>query len=463
MFRSALVILSGNAFSAVMLLARNLLVARLISVENYGIAATFSLALAVIEMTSTFGLQQQLVQDKRGNDPAFQAALQGFQVLRGIINAVILFALAGPFASFMGVPQVTWAHQLITVILVMNGFVHFDMYRLGRRMQYVPAAMAAILAPLAALAAIWPLHKVYGDYQVMLWSLIIQSAGTALVSHLVAERPYQLRFDREVMRQSLKFGWPLLIDGLLLFAIFNGEKVIVGNAYGMEPLALFTMAVTLTLTPALVLQRSASSFFLPQLSVGSDRSRFDFLSAVTLQSHLMFGALLVATVVIAGGPFVHLVLGPKYQPILPLLDLLAVMQALKVMKGGAATVSLARGKTSNGMLANILRVATLPVAFAVALAGGNIVTVIWIGIAGEFAGFALSFLLLQRQVHVKAAPILPGLVLILLLLGVTALGAAGHLTEFWPWVMMVLLLAMPVTMAELRSYVMARVVTHHGD
>jgi len=463
MLKSALVILSGNAFSAVMLLARNLLVARLISVENYGIAATFGLALAVIEMTSTFGLQQQLVQDKRGNDPAFQAALQGFQLVRGILNAAILFLLAGPFASFMGVPQVTWAHQLIAVILVMNGCVHFDMYRLGRRMQYVPAAMAAILAPLAALAAIWPLHKIYGDYQVMLWSLIIQSACTALVSHLVAERPYQIRFDREVMRQSLRFGWPLLIDGLLLFAIFNGEKLIVGNAYGMEPLALFTMAVTLTLTPALVLQRSASSFFLPQLSVGTDRNRFDYLSTVTLQSHVMFGALLVATVVIGGGPFVELVLGPKYQPVLPLLNLLAVMQALKVMKGGAAIVSLAQARTANGMIANILRVATLPIAFAVALAGGDIITVIWIGIAGEFIGFVASLALLHRQVAFRLGPIGPALVLATVLLVVTALGAAGALPEFWPWVMLMLLLALPVTMAELRSYVMARVVTHHGD
>ena len=463
MIKSALVILSGNAFSALMLLIRNLLVARLISVENYGIAATFSLALAVIEMTSTFGLQQQLVQDKRGNDPDFQAALQGFQVVRGIVNAAILFALAGPFASFMGVPQVTWAHQLITVILVMNGFVHFDMYRLGRRMQYVPAAMAAVLAPLAALAAIWPLHKVYGDYQVMLWSLIIQSAATALVSHLVAERPYRIRLDREVMRQSLAFGWPLLIDGLLLFAIFNGEKVIVGRAYGMEPLALFTMAVTLTLTPALVLQRSASSFFLPQLSVGSDRTRFGFLSAVTMQSHLMFGALLVATVVIGGGPFVELVLGAKYQPVLPLLNLLAVMQALKLMKGGAATISLAQGRTSNGMIANILRVATMPVAFAVALAGGDILTVIWIGITGELIGLGVSLLLLHQQVKLKLGPMIPGLALVLVVLVVTGLGAAGKLPDFWPLVMLALLIATPVVMPELRSYVMARVVTHHGD
>lgn len=463
MFKSAFVILSGNAFSAAMLLVRNLLVARLISVENYGIAATFTLALAVIEMTSTFGLQQQLVQDKRGNDPNFQAALQGFQVLRGFVNAAILFALAGPFASFMGVPQVTWAHQLITVILIMNGFVHFDMYRLGRRMQYVPAAMAAVLAPLAALAAIWPLHKVYGDYQVMLWSLIIQSAGTALVSHLVAERPYRIRFDREVMRQSLRFGWPLLIDGLLLFAIFNGEKLIVGRVFGMEPLALFTMAVTLTLTPALVLQRSASSFFLPQLSVGSDRPKFEFLSAVTLQSHFMFGALLVATVVIGGGPFVELVLGAKYQPVLPMLSLLAVMQALKLMKGGAATVSLSQARNANGMIANILRVGTMPIAFAVAVAGGDVITVIWIGIAGEFIGLCASLLLLRRQVKVRLTPVLSGLALVMLLLAVAGLGTAGDLPHFWPLVMLGLLVLSPVAMAELRSYVMARVVTHHGE
>ena len=51
----------------------------------------------------------------------------------------------------------------------------------------------------------------------------------------------------------------------------------------------------------------------------------------------------------------------------------------------------------------------------------------------------------------------------MVLLVVTGLGAAGKLPDFWPLVLLALLIATPVAMAELRSYVMARVVTHHGD
>ena len=60
---------------------------------------------------------------------------------------------------------------------------------------------------------------------------------TALVSHLVAERPYRLVLDREIMAESLRFGWPLLVNGVLLFVVFNGDRVIVGHGLGMATLA----------------------------------------------------------------------------------------------------------------------------------------------------------------------------------------------------------------------------------
>jgi hypothetical protein len=82
MFRSALLILSGNAAASLLLLARNLIIARLIPVADYGVASTFAIAMAVVEMASALGLQQQIVQARNGEDPRFQSALQGFQVLR---------------------------------------------------------------------------------------------------------------------------------------------------------------------------------------------------------------------------------------------------------------------------------------------------------------------------------------------------------------------------------------------
>ena len=70
MFKSALLLLSGNIFGSLMLLVRNLVVARLISVEDYGIAATFAISMAIVEMITALGLHQLIVQDSKGNDYA---------------------------------------------------------------------------------------------------------------------------------------------------------------------------------------------------------------------------------------------------------------------------------------------------------------------------------------------------------------------------------------------------------
>lgn len=464
MFKSILLVFSGNAVNAALLLLRNIIIARIISVEDYGLAATFAVAVSIIEMTSTFGLQQLLIQDKRGNDPSFQAALQGFNLLRGMVNAAVLFLLAEPFVSFMGVPQIAWAHRLLAVILLMNGLLHFDAHRLNRTMDYLPATLIAFASPLGALLAVWPLYVAFGDYRVMLWSMIIQSATNAIVSHLVAKRPYRISFNREIIAQSMRFGWPLLIDGLLLFVIFNGEKLIIGRELGMEPLALFTMAITLTFTPALILQKTASSFFLPQLSATTEVDRFRHLAIAAVQSHLFFGGFLVAGVVVCGAPFVHLVLGEKYQDIVPLLTLLAIMQALRMMKGGGATVSLARARTSNGMLANILRIAVLPFAWYAAATGSSVIVIIWIGIAGEGLGLLVSLGIMRAQLRFSLRPVLIPLLIMLGILTIVGTNGAGLLTPgLQSALVLVVLLSSLFFMGDLRRYISDRTIMHHGD
>ncbi len=72
--------------NAILMMVRNLLVARLISLQDYGLASTFVLAVTIVEMMSALGLQQQMVQSKQGDEPYLQASLQGFQAFRGVIN-----------------------------------------------------------------------------------------------------------------------------------------------------------------------------------------------------------------------------------------------------------------------------------------------------------------------------------------------------------------------------------------
>ena len=411
MLRTALLILSGNAAASLLLLARNLVVARLIPVADYGVAATFAVAMAVVEMVSALGLQQQIVQAKEGDDPHFQAALQGFQVLRGAATGAILFLLAGPMAAFLGIPEAVWAYQVLAVVPVLNALQHFDVHRLNRQMIFGPLILSKAAPAILSLVALWPLACWFGDWQVMLWSILVQAATGALASHLVAKRPYRLLFDRTIMAQSFRFGWPLLVNGGLMFFVFQGDKLIIGRELGMEALALFAMGMTLTLTPTLVIAGSVSDFFLPQLVAARSGSpggseRFQQLAMVVFQLHFLCGVVFVLGVLACGGPITAVLLGAKYEGIVPILFWLAILQALRVFKGGPSTVALARGKTENAMLANLVRVGLLPLAWFFAVQTGAVWPVIGIALIGEAAGFCIALLLAQRRVCLSLRPLL---------------------------------------------------------
>ena len=426
LIRTAFLIFSGNAFASLLLLVRNLIIARLIPVADFGVAATFAIAMSIVEMMSTFGLQQQIVQAKEGDDPKFQAALQGFQVLRGSISSLVMFAISIPLAQFFEIPEATWAYQIMAVVPLLNALGHFDIHRLNRTMVFGPMIVTGILPALVSVLAVWPLSHWFGDWRVMLYAILIQALVTTITSHIVAQRPYRLEMDRRLMRQSIRFGWPLLVNGILMFMVFNGDRLIVGRTLGMETLAIFAMGVTLTLTPTLVLAKSVQNFFLPLLSrldyAGTPDSaqRFERLAIATIEANLLNGVLLVFGTALLGAPFVYLFLGAKYAALVPILTLLAVMQALRVFKAGGAIVALARHQTSNAMVANLFRVASLPVAWWVMTVGGTVMELIWVGIIGELSGFIVSLLMLRGRVGVGLRPLQRQLLLTALFLIVAA-------------------------------------------
>jgi O-antigen/teichoic acid export membrane protein len=421
MLRTAFIILSGNAAASLLLLIRNLVVARMIPVADYGIASTFAMVMAIVEMSSALGLQQQIIQSKDGDDPRFQAALQGFQVLRGCMSGLILFVTAGVMARFLGIPEVAWAYQVLALVPVLNALVHFDIHRINRHMRFWPMLLSGIIPALLSLLLVWPFAYWFGNWQIMLWAIIAQAALTVLVSHVLAERPYRLVWDRTIMAGSLRFGWPLLVNAMLMFLVFQGDKLIVGRTMGMTELAIFSMGTTLTLTPTLVLAKSAQNLFLPRLSQLAsakefDRKAFDVMARIAVQAALLNGAIVILAATLLGDAFVHLVLGPKYAGLVPLLSAFAIVYGVRVFKAGPGMIALARGFTGNSMAGNLPRVAALPLGWLLLNNGGSILQLLWLGIVTEVIGFALSMVMVVRRPGVDFGPLWPTALAMLLFL-----------------------------------------------
>lgn len=402
MFKKALMLVSGNAFASALSLLRNLAIARLISPEDYGIASTFAISMSIVEMVSYLGLQQLMIVDRDGDIPHVQAAAQGFQVLRGFLSSTLLFLISGLYASFLGIEEVVWAFQIIALVPLFNGFQHFDQHRLKRHMNFRPSILTTALPPLFSVLAIWPAYLIWPDFRVMLVSIFVQALSMVAMSHLTAERGYRLAWDNELVRKAMQFGWPLLLNGVLLFGIFNGDRLIIGRELGMTTLAIFSMGFTLTLTPTLVLANSLQTFFVPLLSREVERPKsFQGLAEAAVEGGMVIGLLLMLGTSLLGGPIVHILLGSKYEALLPFLVQLGVMQGVRIAKTGPSIIALSRGRNILSIWANIPRILALPVAWIVVLRTGNIESVIGVGIAAEMLGLMIALWTTRTRIGVR--------------------------------------------------------------
>ena len=404
MIRGGLILGAGNAAAALLSLARNIVIARLISVDDFGIASTFAITMALVEMASNFSLDRLLVQARDGEEPCFLSTLHAVQAGRGLLGALVLYAAAGPIALLFGVPEVAWAYQALSLIPLLRGLAHLDMFRRQRVMEFVPSVTVEAAAQLLATVAALPLALGLDDWRAMLYALLIQQIVFTATSHWVAARPYRWGWDRGVIRRALQFGWPIFLNGFLMFGIFYGDRIIVGSLIGMKELGWFSAAFLLTLVPTTVLAKTCQSFFLPQLSAARDDiAEFSRIYILTFQC-IVFGALTLAMLfALAGPPIFIMLFGRDYEPAVTILIWLAVMQALRVAKAGPAIAALAKAETLNPLLANIPRAVLLLFAASAVISGGGILTVVMMAVVGEAFAFGSSILLTKRVLSAPPA------------------------------------------------------------
>lgn len=248
--KSASVLAVSQGLVAASSFLRNVVIARHISVADFGVATTFALTMSLVEMTSTLALDRVLVQDDDGASDAMLASALSF--CKGLITGGILFGIAGPVAHVFELPEVTWAFRLLGLVPVIRGLVHWDMVVRQRKMDFKATAIVDAVPQLASVLVAYLAARSLGDYRVMLVVVLAQVLGTTLLSHVLATRPYRWLLRRDLAKKKLDFGWPLLVNGLLMFGIFQGDRVVVGALFDMHTLGWYSVAFSLAL-PTLIL------------------------------------------------------------------------------------------------------------------------------------------------------------------------------------------------------------------
>lgn len=400
--RGALAFTVAGLLAQGLSLARTIYLARVLSLDQFGLAATYLLAVTLVEMATQLRPDLLLVQHRKGDNPAMQAGLQACQALRGLAGALLLLALAGPLAWSFGQDDQVASYCVLAIVPLLGGLAHFDQHRCKRRQDLGPAALILVLPLLGSLLLAVALSSSLRHAGLMLVALIGQHALAFALSHGLARQRYRWRWDLALLRQALRFGAPALANGALLFVIFNGERWIVGYRLGLAELGLFTLMLNLSMTPALVLSHTVQTWLLPQLARLQDApERLAARARAAGQVPLALAIALATGAALMGPPLAARLAGQAYHGGLALFVWLALAQAVRLAQSGLTLPPLARGRTSSGLAGNLLRVGCLPIGLWWLDRSGSLTGLAQLALAAETAALLLTWLLDRRSAPVR--------------------------------------------------------------
>jgi O-antigen/teichoic acid export membrane protein len=376
--------------------------ARVLGPEELGLAAALTVTAGFFDLISDTGSDRFLIQDRDGENAQVQKLVQLVYVGRGCLVAVALVIFAIPIAHLYRTPRLAEGLAMLAIAPVISGFLHLDIRRAQRSHDFRSEAICMIAADslglCAALIAAWLTR----DFTAVVYGFITRAVVMVLSSHIQAKRSYRLGWDSEHAPRLARFAAPLMLNGLMLFVVSQGDRVMVGSQLGVTALGYYSAIVLLIYYPSGVLGSYIHAIFTPLIAAQrdspGDRDRVsDRLGGQTL---ILAIAMAVGFAVVTP-PLVPILFGARFAQSALLIGLIGVLQTIRFLLTWPTTTALAMGRSTTVLLSNLAHILTFPGAFIGLWLVGGLSGVVVGFIGGELIAAALALALLNRTTHQK--------------------------------------------------------------
>jgi O-antigen/teichoic acid export membrane protein len=398
LIRGTLVLTLGQMASYGLSFARNVILARMLTKADFGLVAVFGMTLSLLEVAGRMSFGQQIIQSKEGDSGFFLASSHAFQFALAVVGALLIAGFSYPMACAFKVPHLTWAFTLLAAVPLAKSVEHLDYYRQQRDLNYLPAVLCELIPQILMTLAVWPLAWWLGDFRVIVCLMLGKAGLGVLMTHLLAERAYRWAWRRDCLKGMWLFGWPLLLNGLLMFASQQADQMVVGAFLSLDELASYALVVSLVSIAWFVFGQVASSLMLPILSrFQNEPEKFRCQYQVCAEYVGLGAVVLTLPLIIGGEQLVTLLFGSKYQGTGYLMALLGAASAVRFLRFLPVVAGMARADTVNNLISNLWRSLSLPLAVGMMLVSRRAVLIAVCALIAEGVATLVSVLRLQRQ------------------------------------------------------------------
>lgn len=376
-----------------------ILIARILSPEDYGIIAMPLVFLALAQVFIDSGFSNALVRKPDLKEEDLSTAFY-FNIIVGIVCYGILFVTSPWIADFYHTPILTDLLKFTALATLFNPLCAVQQAILTKEIDFKSQAIVTVSA--AIVGGIVGLYLAYYGYGV--WALVFQQVSAALIRTItlwiVSKWRPRTRWSRESFKYLWGYGSKIMGVGILDTVFNNIYPLVIGKFYTAKDLGDYTRAqqfVDLPINNVTGILQRVSFPVLSSIQNQDDRLQTNYLRILRATAFVMFP--LLFGIAVLAKPFVLVFLGEKWLGCVLLLQILCVAKIWTPINAVNLNLLQVKGRSDIFLKLELIKKSVIVLTMVITIPRG----IIWM-VSGvvftTFVAFIINTLATQRLVNV---------------------------------------------------------------
>lgn len=339
-----------------------LVVARLLTPDDFGLFAIVMLVITTVDTFSNTGFYAALIQRKEKTEEFLDTAWT-IQFMRGIAMAAVLYLLAPPAAWLFHQPRVIALLRVCSIAVALRGFVNIGMIYLLKDFLFRRSFFFEFSVQFTRLLVSTTIAFVYRSVWALVLGWLAESIIRLVLSYVVHPYRPKIRLDRNQAKELFRFGRWVLSSSVFTFLAGNIENAVLGRMLGAASLGIYQMAHRLAHFASADIADTVSAVTFPAYSKMQDqlsRMRGAYFKVASITIFIAAPAALgmagIAPV------FVSVVLGREWVSAIIPLQILCVCGLTHVLGATGAAMFYGSGMPKLQSNASLMRLGLILVA-----------------------------------------------------------------------------------------------------
>lgn len=291
----------------------NILIARILLPEDYGVVAMLGIFLAVANTFIDSGFGNALIQRQNRTEEDYSTVFY-FNLVVSIFFCLLLWVTAPLIASFYKIELLTKVTRILSLTLVINALRAVHEAQLNILMDFRKKAWVTIICTaVIGVVGLWMAYKGYG-----VWALVVQSVvgcvvRTILIWLSVKWIP-QFLFSWDSFKHLFGFGSKVLGSSLLNTVYGNIYSLVIGKVFSPTALGVYNRAESFAAFPSSSMTSMLQQVTYPALcSIQNDDERLAgaYKRLLNMAAFVVFPAMIGLAAV--ADPLIRILLTDKWE------------------------------------------------------------------------------------------------------------------------------------------------------